>query len=102
MSYSQVLPYLIKDRLIVPKELRPMIPPYPPGFDVNARCDFHAGAPGHSTEDCKVLKSQVQKFLDSKMFSFAPRGLQINNNPSPSHEGPLVHVIPNIGLDEQL
>ncbi|KAI5425398.1 hypothetical protein KIW84_031269 [Lathyrus oleraceus] len=44
MSYNQVLPYLIKGGLIVPKELRLVIPPYPPGFDVNARCDFHVGA----------------------------------------------------------
>jgi hypothetical protein len=51
MPYSQVLPYLIKRGLIVPKELKPVGPPYPPGFDANARCDFHAGAHGHSTED---------------------------------------------------
>lgn len=59
MSYSQVLPYLIKGGLIVPKELCPVIPPYPPGFDVNARCDFHVGAQGHSVENCKAFKHIV-------------------------------------------
>ncbi|KAI5439746.1 hypothetical protein KIW84_025211 [Lathyrus oleraceus] len=58
MPYGEVLPYLIKRGLIVPKEMNPVIPPYPPGFDTNARCDFHDGAYEHSTKDCKVLKSK--------------------------------------------
>lgn len=53
MSYSQVLSYLLNDGLIVPKELRPVIPPYPPNFDVNARCDFHVG---HRGIQLKIVK----------------------------------------------
>ncbi|XP_050895119.1 uncharacterized protein LOC127101711 [Lathyrus oleraceus] len=96
MPYNQVLPYLIKRGMIVPKELKPVSPPYPPGFDANARCDFHVGAQGHSTEGCKVLKSKVQTLLDSKMFSFAPRSLQISNTASPSCAGPSVQTVEDI------
>lgn len=96
----------------MPKELDSVIPPYPPGFDTNARCDFHARAHGHSTKDCKVLKSKVQTLFDSKVFSFAAQGLQISNTPSPSHADPLVHTVEeiienrsgddyHIGLNEQ-
>ena len=80
----------------MPKELNPVSPPYPSGFDANAQCDFHAWAQGHSTEDCKVLKSKVQNLLDSKMFSFAPRSLQISNTPSPSYGGPSVQTVEEI------
>ncbi|KAI5444101.1 hypothetical protein KIW84_012642 [Lathyrus oleraceus] len=68
MPYKQILPYLIERGLIVPKKLNPVIPPYPPGFDVNARCDFHARS----------------------------HGLQINNTPSPSCDDPSVHVMEEI------
>ncbi|KAI5443315.1 hypothetical protein KIW84_012101 [Lathyrus oleraceus] len=71
-------------------------PPYPPVFDANARCDFHVGAQGHSSEDYKVLKSKLQTLLDSKIFLFAPQGLQINNTPSLSHAGPSVHIMEEI------
>ncbi|XP_050914983.1 uncharacterized protein LOC127129923 [Lathyrus oleraceus] len=96
MPYSQLLPYLIKRGLIVPKEIKPVSPPYPPSFNANSRCDFHAGAQGHSTEDCKVLKSKVQNLLDSKMFSLAPRSLQINNTFSPGYGGPSVQTVEEI------
>ncbi|XP_050916837.1 uncharacterized protein LOC127132018 [Lathyrus oleraceus] len=88
VSYSQVLPYLIKDGLIVPKELLQVIPPYPPGFDVNARCDFHAGAQGHSVENCRALKHKVQDLIDSRAIMFTPQGLNIVNTLMPSQEGP--------------
>lgn len=86
MSYSQVLPYLIKGGLIVPKELRPVIPSYPPGFDVNARFDFHVGAQGHSNEDCNIFKHKVQDLLDSRVIVFTPQGQNILHTPTPPCE----------------
>ena len=79
----------------MPKEIDPVIPPYPSDFDVNAHCDYHAGAQGHSTENCKVLTSKVQTLLDSKMLSFTPQGIQINNPPL-DYVGPSVHVMEEI------
>lgn len=64
----------------------------PTDFDPNARCVFHTSAPGHSTEDYKELKSKVQDFIDSKVISFTPQGLRINNSPSSGHVGPSDHV----------
>lgn len=43
-----------------------------------------------------MLKSKVQTLLDSKMFSFIPQDLQINNTPSPSHAGPSVQTVEEI------
>lgn len=86
----------------MPKELNPVIPPYPPDFDANARCDFHARAHRHLTEDYKVLKSKVQTLFDSKTFSFAPRSLQINNTSSHSCVGPSVHVMEEIAKNRSV
>ncbi|PNX60195.1 hypothetical protein L195_g060065, partial [Trifolium pratense] len=58
MSYGQILPYLIDKGMVEPKPLKPMVPPYPSNFDVNARCDYHAGSPGHDIESCKAFKSK--------------------------------------------
>ncbi|MCI79892.1 hypothetical protein A2U01_0101163, partial [Trifolium medium] len=34
------------------KPLPPVAPPYPPTFNKNARCDYHAGSPGRNIENC--------------------------------------------------
>ena len=39
--------------------------------------------------------SKVQTLFDSKMLSFMPQGIQINN-PSLDHVGPSVHVMEEI------
>lgn len=96
MPYSKVLPYLINNELVVPMELKLIIPPYPPGFDVNDRCDFHAKSPRHSAEDCKVLKNRVQDLVDPKAVTFTLVGPSINNNHLPSHAGPSVNVVKEV------
>ncbi|MCI45498.1 gag-pol polyprotein, partial [Trifolium medium] len=53
MSYGQILPYLIQKGLVEPRHLPPAKQPYPLGFDMNARCDYHAGSPGHNVENCR-------------------------------------------------
>ncbi|MCI01878.1 gag-pol polyprotein [Trifolium medium] len=64
MPYGQILPYLIQKGMIEQK------PPYPPNFDVNARCDYHVGSPVHSIENGKAFKYKVQEFIDRKLLSF--------------------------------
>lgn len=91
MPYNFIVSYLINNGLVEPNELNPIPLPHPPGFDPNARCNFHAGAPGYSVEDCKALKNKVHDLIDSKMISFVPQCLHINNNCSPCHTGPSVH-----------
>ncbi|MCH85686.1 gag-pol polyprotein [Trifolium medium] len=70
MPYGQILPYLIQKGLVEPRPLPPVKVPYPPSFDVNARCDYHAGSPGHDVENCRAFKFKVQELLDRKLLSF--------------------------------
>jgi len=52
MSYTEILPQLIQSSLLVPTPMKPLEPPYPRGYDPNGKCDYHAGAIGHSTKNC--------------------------------------------------
>ncbi|XP_058763419.1 uncharacterized protein LOC131636845 [Vicia villosa] len=74
MPYSQLLSQLLELSLVETKQLDPVIPPYPGKFDPNVRCGYHAGAPGHSIEDCKPFRDKVQDLLDSKTIVFTPNG----------------------------
>ncbi|XP_058726154.1 uncharacterized protein LOC131597474 [Vicia villosa] len=65
---------LLELSLVETKQLDPVIPPYPVKFDPNVRCGYHAGAPGHSIEDCKPFRDKVQDLLDSKTIVFTPNG----------------------------
>ncbi|KAK2396167.1 hypothetical protein QL285_057834 [Trifolium repens] len=67
---GQILPYLIQKGLVDPKPLPPKVPPYPSYFDVNAKCEYHAGSPGHTIENCKGFKYKVQELIDRKLLSF--------------------------------
>lgn len=77
-------------------QLRELGPPpavLPLGYDANARCEFHSGAPGHSVENCKALKYKVQEIIESKAVMFAPNGPNMNKNPMPPHNKPTVNMI---------
>ncbi|XP_050919407.1 uncharacterized protein LOC127136940 [Lathyrus oleraceus] len=65
----------------------------PPGYDANARCEFHSGAPGHSIKNCKALKYKVQDLIDSKAITFSPKGPNVNNNPMPPHNNTSVNMM---------
>ncbi|PNX74236.1 hypothetical protein L195_g030152 [Trifolium pratense] len=70
MPYGQILPYLLRKGMVELKPLPPVEPAYPPTFDENARCDYHAGAPGHNIENCKGFKHKVQELINQKLLSF--------------------------------
>ncbi|KAK2442930.1 hypothetical protein QL285_014077 [Trifolium repens] len=70
MPYGQILPYLLQKGLVQLKPLDPVSPPYPPGFDENARCDYHNGSPGHNIENCRGFKYKVQELIDQKLLTF--------------------------------
>lgn len=59
MLYSGLLLYLLRGSLVQLRELGPPIAVFPPNYDVNARCEFHSRAPGHSVENYKALKYKV-------------------------------------------
>ena len=72
MTYGQLFPQLLKHSLVEPKLLKPVIPPYDVDYDPNMQCDYHAGALGHSIEDYRAFKEEVQDLLDAKAINFGP------------------------------
>src|SRR3954470_739202 len=82
LPYAQLLPRLLELQLI---ELRDLATPekLSPNFDVNARCEFHSGAPGHDIENCKAMKHQVQDLIDSKVIFFTLEGTIVQGNKVP-------------------
>lgn len=77
-------------------QLRELGPPpavLPPGYDANAQCEFHSGAPSHSVEKSKELKYKVQELIESKAITFAPNGLNMNNNPILTYNKPAVNMM---------
>ncbi|MCI52414.1 gag-protease polyprotein [Trifolium medium] len=56
--------------MVQPKPLPPLAPPYPLGFNENARCNYHAGSPGHNIENCRGFKHKVQELVDRKLILF--------------------------------
>ncbi|TYK05801.1 Gag-pro-like protein [Cucumis melo var. makuwa] len=95
MSYTELLPQLLKSHqvAIVPQE--PLQPPYPKWYDLNAKCEYHAGAVGHSTENCFPLKAKVQSPVKAGWLKFKKTGEEsdVNQNPLPNHEGPTINAV---------
>ncbi|KAI5444251.1 hypothetical protein KIW84_012756 [Lathyrus oleraceus] len=75
------------------KELGPPPAVLVPGYDANARCEFHFGAPGHSIGNCKALKYKVQDLIHSKEITFTPNGPNGNNNHMPPHDKTNVNMV---------
>ena len=80
VTYSQLLPHLVQSSLVVPKFLNPP-KVFPLGYDHNARCGYHDGTVGHSTEDCNAYKAKVQQLMDQKYLTIQGGNLFVNGNP---------------------
>ncbi|KAK2368922.1 hypothetical protein QL285_082084 [Trifolium repens] len=70
IPYSQLFPHLVHNRMVIPRALKPMTAPFPAWYDLNAKCEFHSGAEGHSIDNCRAFKHEVQKLLDQKLLTF--------------------------------
>jgi hypothetical protein len=92
MSYAQLLSSLQQLQLVLLRTLAPPVGRLPVGYDANARCSFHSGAPGHNIENCKAFKHVVQDLIDSKAVNFAPAP-NVVNNPMPQHGGANVNMV---------
>ncbi|KAK2414832.1 hypothetical protein QL285_037374 [Trifolium repens] len=75
--YGHILPHLLQKGLVQLKPLDPVSPPYPPGFDENARCDYHNGSLGHNIENCRGFKHKVQELIDQKQLTFKEDGAKV-------------------------
>lgn len=74
MTYAQLLPYLVQQGLIVPKEIPPATFPYVAEHNPNASCACHVGHIGHSTENYWPLKTTIQELMDQKILFFFGEG----------------------------
>jgi len=70
MTYTKLLPDLLKNALVAICPTRIIQSPYSRYYDVNAKCEYHGGEVGHSTENCQALKYKVQSLLDSGWLTF--------------------------------
>ncbi|PKI74252.1 hypothetical protein CRG98_005373 [Punica granatum] len=58
----------------------------PTNQDQSLRCEYHMGAPGHTTDNCYTLGGKLQALIDKKLLLFngvKPPNVQIN--PLPDH-----------------
>ncbi|XP_052734052.1 uncharacterized protein LOC108339110 [Vigna angularis] len=67
------------------RPMKPLQPPYPHNYDPNARCNFHGGSIGHSTERCMGFKFKVQSLIDVGWLKFQKDKPSIEVNPLAEH-----------------
>ena len=70
ISYAQLIPMLVQKYKIpiIPAKLRKL--PYSEWYDFNARCEYHSGVQGYSTESCTSFKDKVQALIDADPAKF--------------------------------
>ena len=71
-----------------------MQPPHPRWYNKNARCDYHSGNKGHSTEDCTALKQRVHDLIKAGALAFDDDDVfDDNKNPLPDHQRSKINAI---------
>jgi len=71
----------------VPIPLDPIQPPYPRWYDASARCEYHGGAQGHSTDNCGALRGRVHALIRNGWLKIEGNGSlpNVTSNPLPNH-----------------
>ncbi|XP_070017116.1 uncharacterized protein [Nicotiana sylvestris] len=71
------------------------------GFQANARCEYHSGAPGHSTDDCWTLKGAIERLISEKLIvvTNGEDPSNVTNNPLLEHND--VHFVGMIDRDQE-
>jgi len=73
--------------------MKPLQPPYPKYYNASAKCDYHGGAIGHSTENYQALKFNVQSLIDSGWLTFQEEKSSIDKNPLSGHANALTNAV---------
>ncbi|RDX68158.1 hypothetical protein CR513_52887, partial [Mucuna pruriens] len=92
MTYTTLFPLLLQRNMITVLLLKPLEPPYPKSYELNAKCNYHVGVVGHSTEKCWGFKHKVQDLIDGGWLSFKENEPNVNNNPHPPHGGQSINA----------
>ncbi|XP_027771374.1 uncharacterized protein LOC114076473 [Solanum pennellii] len=68
--------------------------PNAPGFQANEICEYHSGAPGHSTDNCRTLKGAIEKLIEHGVVVVTDdqNTPNVTNNPLPA-ENNLVGMV---------
>ena len=70
MTYTELLLILIWNYGIFVLPTKPRRPPYPRGYDANAKCEYHGRVIGHSIEKFMTFKDKVQALIDANPAKF--------------------------------
>ncbi|MCI10219.1 hypothetical protein A2U01_0031311, partial [Trifolium medium] len=87
MPYSQLLSYLVHNGMVTPRAPKPMTPPFPAWYDAKAKCEFHLGTKGHSTDNCRTFRYKVQELIDKKLLTFKQGRPNVKDSLLPGHTG---------------
>ena len=69
-----------------PKLVKPLQLPFPSWYDVNATCEYHMGAVGHTIDNCDAFRKHVLALLDANLIGIkASDDTNIMPQPSPDH-----------------
>ncbi|KAJ9134943.1 hypothetical protein P3X46_032179, partial [Hevea brasiliensis] len=87
LPLSEIYRYLVGINQIVPVPLDPIQPPYPRWYDATARCEYHGGAQGHSTDNCGALRGRVHTLIRNGWVKIEGNGSipNVTSNPLPNH-----------------
>ncbi|KAJ9132712.1 hypothetical protein P3X46_033550 [Hevea brasiliensis] len=88
LPLSEIYRYLVGINQIVPIPLDPIQPPYPRWYDATARCEYHGGAQGHSTDNCGALRGRVHALIRNGWLKIEGNGSlpNVTSNPLPNHD----------------
>ena len=70
MSYGELLLILTQNYEISIIPAKPRRLPFPKGYNLNTRCEYHERVRGHSTENCTTFKDKVQSLIDANLTKF--------------------------------
>ncbi|KAJ9178669.1 hypothetical protein P3X46_010536 [Hevea brasiliensis] len=87
LPLSEIYRYLVGINQIVPVPLDSIQPPYPRWYDATARCEYHGGAQGHSTDNCEALRGRVHALIRNGWLKIEGNGSlsNVTSNPLPNH-----------------
>ncbi|KAK2363064.1 hypothetical protein QL285_088078 [Trifolium repens] len=74
IPYGQLFPHLVHNRMVIPRDLKPITAPFPIWYDLKANCEYHSGAEGHTIENCRAFKHEVQRLINQKLLTFKEDG----------------------------
>jgi len=93
MTYTELLPDLVKNALMALCPTKVVQPPYPRYYDTNVKCEYYSGEVGHSTENCRALKHKVQSLLDSGWLTFQEQNLSSEKHPLSGHTNSTINAV---------